>query len=141
MLVYENLSKLEEKFEDIIFVSCGTWEPLDPYKQKHFIYFENQGYFWSKDVKHKPVWMRNEVYCGKWVSILDNSEEFHKQLGKKCSSNNAGDGPKSEQENLRRVLGNITNAIENWFSVLKSRLQKKEGLSYNYLQINTKILY
>lgn len=30
----------------------------------------------------------------------------------------------------------FTNAIENWFSVLKSRLQKKEGLSYNYLQIN-----
>ena len=30
----------------------------------------------------------------------------------------------------------FTNAIENWFSVLKSRLQKKEGLTYNYLQIN-----
>ena len=30
----------------------------------------------------------------------------------------------------------FTNAIENWFSVLKSQLQKKEGLTYNYLQIN-----
>ena len=30
----------------------------------------------------------------------------------------------------------FTNAIENWFSVLKSKLQKKEGLTYNYLQSN-----
>jgi hypothetical protein len=26
--------------------------------------------------------------------------------------------------------------IENWFSVLKSKLQKKEGLTYNHLQSN-----
>ena len=30
----------------------------------------------------------------------------------------------------------FTNAIENWFSVLKSKLQKKEGLTYNHLQSN-----
>jgi hypothetical protein len=30
----------------------------------------------------------------------------------------------------------FTNAIENWFSVLKSKLQKKEGLTYNHLQTN-----
>ena len=34
----------------------------------------------------------------------------------------------------------FTNAIENWFSVLKSRLQKKEGLTYNYLQRNIAIV-
>ena len=30
----------------------------------------------------------------------------------------------------------FTNAIENWFSVLKSKLQKKQGLTYNHLQTN-----
>jgi len=30
----------------------------------------------------------------------------------------------------------FTNAIENWFRVLKSKLQKKEGLTYNQLQTN-----
>ena len=30
----------------------------------------------------------------------------------------------------------FTNAIEIWFSVLKSKLQKKEGLTYNHLQTN-----
>ena len=34
----------------------------------------------------------------------------------------------------------FTNAIENWFSVLKSRLQKKEGLTYNHLQRNIAIV-
>ena len=30
----------------------------------------------------------------------------------------------------------FTNAIENWFSVMKSKLQKKEGLTYNNLKQN-----
>ena len=30
----------------------------------------------------------------------------------------------------------FTNAIENWFSVLKCKLQKKEGLIYTHLQTN-----
>ena len=30
----------------------------------------------------------------------------------------------------------FTNAIENWFSVLKSKLQKKQRLTYNHLQTN-----
>ncbi len=30
----------------------------------------------------------------------------------------------------------FTNAIENWFSILKSKLQKKKGLTYNHLQTN-----
>lgn len=30
----------------------------------------------------------------------------------------------------------FTNTIENWFSVLKSKLQKKKGLIYNHLQSN-----
>ena len=30
----------------------------------------------------------------------------------------------------------FTNAIENWFSVLKSKLQKKQGSTYNHLQTN-----
>ena len=34
----------------------------------------------------------------------------------------------------------FTNAIENCFSVLKSRLQKKEGLTYNHLQSNIAIV-
>lgn len=34
----------------------------------------------------------------------------------------------------------FTNAIENWFSVLKSKLQKKEGLTYNHLQSNIAIV-
>ena len=34
----------------------------------------------------------------------------------------------------------FTNAIENWFSVLKSRLQKKQGLTYNHLQTNIAIV-
>ena len=118
---------VEEKLEDTIYVACGTWEPLDPYKKSHSLYFENGGYFWSKDVKHKPVWMRDDVYHGKWVSIVDNVEEFHKQLGKKCSSNNAGDGPKSKQR-LRRALGNITNAIEN----LQKNTTFEESLKNRY---------
>ena len=30
----------------------------------------------------------------------------------------------------------FTNAIANWFSVLKFKLQKKEGSTYNHLQNN-----
>ena len=30
----------------------------------------------------------------------------------------------------------FTNATENWVSVLKSKLQKKQGLTYNHLQTN-----
>ena len=30
----------------------------------------------------------------------------------------------------------FTNAIENWFSVMKSKLQKKDGLTYNNLKRN-----
>ena len=33
----------------------------------------------------------------------------------------------------------FTNAIENWFSVLKSKLQKKQGLLYKYLNNNIKL--
>ena len=34
------------------------------------------------------------------------------------------------------LINIFTNAIENWFSVLKSKLQKKKGLTYNHLQSN-----
>ena len=30
----------------------------------------------------------------------------------------------------------FTNAIENWFSVMKSKLHKKDGLTYNNLKRN-----
>ena len=33
-----------------------------------------------------------------------------------------------------------TNAIENWFSDLKSKLQKKERLTYSHLQSNIEIV-
>lgn len=61
--------------------------------------------------------------------IMDNASSHRNHLIKDLINEN--------NELLYSVpYQHYTNAIENWFSVLKSKLQKKEGLIYNKLKRN-----
>ena len=63
--------------------------------------------------------------------ILDNASRHRNQIVKEVIKKN---------NNLLYAVPyqNYTNAIERYFNVLKSRLQKKKGLTYNELVKNVK---
>ena len=72
----------------------------------------------------------NRKYKNKLI-ILDNASSHKNQLVK--------DVIKKDNKLLYTVpYQHYTNAIEGYFNVLKSRLQKKKGLTYNELLKNVK---
>ena len=73
----------------------------------------------------------NGKYKNKLI-ILDNASSHKNQLVKDIIKNN--------NNNLLYTVPyqHYTNAIEGYFNVLKSRLQKKRGLTYNKLVKNVK---
>jgi len=76
-------------------------------------------------IKCKPVKYKNKLI------VLDNASSHRNQLVK--------DVIKKDNNLLYAVpYQHYTNAIEGYFNVLKSRLQKKKGLTYDELVKNVK---
>lgn len=80
------------------------------------------------------------------ISALQKRHHCYNDVGKRCV---ILDNASSHRNELIRNLVNkdnkliysvpyqhFTNAIEHYFSILKSRLQKLEGLTYNELKLN-----
>ena len=95
-------------------------------------YFSKRYYWVSGIDSNRIVDFINKFINGKYkFIILDNASSHRNQLVKDVIKKNT---------NLLYAVPyqHYTNAIEGYFNVLKSRLQKKKGLTYNELVNNVK---